>query len=179
MASSTQILVQAASSVVTSEAMEDEDSNYSETSEDDEYVPGVKLYEGPDLTNYRMEAVRCDLGQYETCPPAMFVKQQRRELEKDVMKREAVTLHEEYPTRVRCSLCLTNLATRVAVPCGHWIGCIDCVVAFIETRNFYQIMTDVNDKGVPLPIKCPQCNALVGKLIWPHKSARCQSSNVL
>ena len=68
----------------------------------------------------------------------------------------------------RCLICEGHVATRLIVPCGHWAGCIECAKGLVNTRRFFVtidmegVMSDEVD--LPLPVRCPQCLAIVGKL---------------
>ncbi|XP_039293602.1 uncharacterized protein LOC120353563 [Nilaparvata lugens] len=90
-----------------------------------ENIAVEELYAGPNLENYRLEKIRLDINSIHSCPPQDFVERQLRELERDLEEDwEATSEHiAPYP---QCSYCLTNKATRMAVPCGHWAGCIEC-----------------------------------------------------
>ncbi|RZF37994.1 hypothetical protein LSTR_LSTR006393 [Laodelphax striatellus] len=123
---------------------------------------GEKLYVGPDLTNYRIKPVVVNFDTVSNCPPPAFVVQQRRELEANLQKREAIS--EASISFTRCVICLTNEVTRSASPCGHLALCVECCIKLVRTTTYYQVHEGLYVEEVPLPIRCPKCRSLVGSL---------------
>lgn len=107
-----------------------------------------------------------NLDQLANCPPQDFVAQQVQELEADLLQNEeAITVANPGTPLPVCNFCMSNVATRVAVPCGHWAGCIDCSKRNVRTPVYFMAVGDLEITEVRLPIRCGQCSSLIGKLI--------------
>ena len=99
-------------------------------------------------------------------PSPEFCRNQKENLLKDLCLAEEVSQHSE--GKPPCQICSLHVATRVAVPCGHWCGCYDCVKSLVDTDRFFEFtMLDGTTEYSTriLPKTCPTCRAIIGKLL--------------
>lgn len=71
----------------------------------------------------------------------------------------------------RCLVCLTNVATRLAVPCGHRLSCRPCLSSLVRQNNYYAVTAAdgqvvLTDRRVP--IQCCTCRSIIGQIITIH-----------
>lgn len=98
-------------------------------------------------------------------PSADFCAQQKINLEKDMAAAEQVTVHTDGAPL--CQICKANVATRVAIPCGHWCGCAECVRNLIDNQRFWEVTIgdgSIQNTEIPLPITCLICWAIIGRV---------------
>ncbi|XP_039298438.1 uncharacterized protein LOC111062264 [Nilaparvata lugens] len=115
------------------------------------------------LKEYRMKKIFLEVHSILDCTLASFVDKQVEELMLDMEDREENTPSQ--PPLPECSICLTNTATRMAVPCGHFMGCSQCIVAHLQTPSYYKVGEELELEEIRLPIRCMRCMCLIGKLI--------------
>lgn len=101
----------------------------------------------------------------EDIPSSEFCAQQKMNLIKDMAAAEQVSVHTEGAPL--CQICKTNVPTRVAVPCGHWCGCYECVKNLIDNQRFFEVTIgdgSIQNTDIPLPVTCLICRAIIGKV---------------
>lgn len=123
----------------------------------------VMVLNHTDVDNYRSHPTPINLDRITNCPSQQFVEQQISELKADLATREPEEVLQENSPLPMCTLCMTNRATRLIIPCFHWAGCVACCVRAVETPVYYQIIPGVELVNMRLPLRCHQCNALTGK----------------
>lgn len=133
--------------------------------EEDE--PDFIAHQPAEITgNYRLKPIRLNINSMADVPSLRFVEDQISLLQEDLLVSEDLVEIQENGQGVNCNLCLTNVATRIYVPCGHWAGCYMCTAQLVNTPRYFVSIDqhgDVNDEEeCRLPVRCPQCQCLVG-----------------
>uniref|UniRef100_A0A1B6LUG4 RING-type domain-containing protein n=1 Tax=Graphocephala atropunctata TaxID=36148 RepID=A0A1B6LUG4_9HEMI len=103
--------------------------------------------------------------------PLKAIREQQQELRNCTGGKDKVTEWKEGECEShRCLICLTNIATRFAVPCGHRLCCPACMPELVNKSHFYSVTTP-SGQVVPtdrrLPIQCFTCRAIIGLIVVP------------
>lgn len=70
--------------------------------------------------------------------------------------------------QVVCTVCLMNVATRMAIPCAHYIVCRECLPGFVGQILYHRVTGlggQIESTPFRVPITCPACRAIVGQVI--------------
>ncbi|XP_039300138.1 uncharacterized protein LOC111057565 [Nilaparvata lugens] len=93
-----------------------------------------------------------------------FVEEQKDDLMKDLENAEGTSPS----VKVVCRLCTNFEATRVCLPCGHSLGCTECIKKLLICEQYLGMTMGDGSIEVfdqyPLPARCPICLCLIGKI---------------
>uniref|UniRef100_A0A1B6I3P6 RING-type domain-containing protein n=1 Tax=Homalodisca liturata TaxID=320908 RepID=A0A1B6I3P6_9HEMI len=163
-----------------SQADFDEES-FSDISTDDlEYIFNEVVHLNPESFPTENEPLAEMYRNYRVVPtfftetqmwPLSAINRQKQELAQCLGGREKVTVWQNNMCEShRCLICLTNVGTRFASPCGHRLCCPTCLPELVNKCQFYSV-TAPNGEVVAtdrrIPLQCFTCRAIIGHTVVP------------
>ncbi|RZF41784.1 hypothetical protein LSTR_LSTR005246 [Laodelphax striatellus] len=109
------------------------------------------------LEGYQDNIKFCQPHSYLEVNTPEFVKLQAHHLKSDLIPAEEML--QPNNSSQPCIFCMEHASTRMIVPCGHWMRCINCTNQWVMDKHCHQETSAdgniISHNNYPLPIQCP------------------------